>query len=109
MTRQNGLRLTVFALLATVALWLFMPSPGQGEGWRFIQAKIRESPEVRSRVGQVLNVRKPLFGAYSYRLAGTNETLELRLVAAGANSEVQIDAKASATGGNWEMVYARVH
>ena len=77
------------------------------EGFRFVQSKVMNSAAVRSRIGNVENVRLAFFGRYSAHYSTSYTRVHMAVNAVGTKDKVGIEVDAAENDeGKWTIQQA---
>jgi hypothetical protein len=109
---MRGLAMNKKFLLVPVVLvpllWsLIRWQASHSEGFKFVQSKITNSAAVRSRIGNVENVRLAFFGRYSAHYATSYTRIHMVVNAIGTKDKVAIEVDAAENDeGKWAIQQA---
>ena len=101
-------RTIAFAALFGAALYAivyFMAS--HSEGFEFVEQKIRNSPAVKTQVGEIRKVRPALLGSYDQKTVNSEEWVSMTLDVSGSLKSIELDVKMKKKNGVWAIESAK--
>jgi hypothetical protein len=102
-------RWLLLAVALGVVLWItgfFWGS--HSEGFHFIEGKIRQSQEIQRRVGNVREVRLPVFGLYREKFVGSDKWVKMIVDVQGDKGAVTINAALEKKNDVWTITESSI-
>jgi hypothetical protein len=111
--RISSRRWILIALAAAVVFYVGLYLWGtHSEGYRFLDQVVRESPEIRQRVGDVKTVRMSFLNGYREKFVNsestTSKTVTMTLNVVGSKKSLNVKAVAKETNGTWKVSEASI-
>jgi hypothetical protein len=93
------------ALIGCIFFYVYIPNSA---GFEAAAIAVRELPDVRSRVGEVQNVRVLPFRPFRERFVGSQRHVLLSLAVRGDRGEIKIRIRMIRRHNQWDIDYWRV-
>lgn len=107
LTRRTKIAATIlFAIVLYVGLRI---SAQSSDGFKFLTEAIRQSPQIKARLGDVDSVRLSYLGTFHMRAVGSDRWETFTIEVTGTMASATVVASATKHGGVWSITKASIH
>jgi hypothetical protein len=96
----------IFAMVLCVGMRIAAQS---SDGFKFLSDVIRQSPQIRARLGDVDSVRLSYIGEIRLRAVGADRWEKFTLEVTGKMASATVVASVTKSGGLWSVTEASIH
>jgi hypothetical protein len=96
----------LFAMALYVGLHI---SAQSSDGFKFVAEAIRQSPQIKARLGDVDSVRLSYIGQVRLKAVGSDRWDTFTLEVTGKMASATVVASATKRGGTWSTIEASIH